>query len=463
MVYNPKHKAPHTTYMDVNLGGEMKRLNKRHLAGVLFALVCIYIISFAFAGTARDVEAADGPIRFYEGYWPDVLWGLHDGYGNVIVPPVYYAIGDFHEGFAPVASMCEYGRVTWGFIDSSGRVTVSLIYDEVSHFLGNRAPVRIGYRWGLINRAGQIVSPIDNTYDEVRTIAMVMSHGYVPEYVEKLHWHEVRRIFPYHVPTRITDVGTGIYFYVITMSNGNHADVETITPEDTDLLFQAFGGVRTWTARPVWVTIGDRTISAALHSMPHAGWVVHGNNMDGHLCLHFYGSTTHNTNQPVYHYTILQSQWIFDLYAHARDTMAIMNAPPVGSAASPDLTTVMIDTRFVTFQTFRIGAGVFFRIEDLAYALNGTEAQFNFDWYGNVINIASNEDYIANGTEMAIFGSSDLVSVRPARVEIYLDGERIHPMSFIINESTMFMLNDFGPAIGLGVEVDDVMIRVSTR
>ena len=430
---------------------------------MLFAFVFIYIISFAFTGTARDVEAADGPVRFYEGYYPDILWGLHDGHGNVIVPPVYFAIGEFHEGFAPVASMSEYGRVTWGFIDSSGRVAVSLIYDEVSHFLGNRAPVRIGYRWGLVNRAGQIVAPIDNTYEEARIIAGVMTLENIPEHVEKLHWHEVRRIFPYHVPTRITDIGTGIYFYVITMSNGNHADVETVTAYDTELLFQAFGGIKTWVARPVWVTLGDRTISAALHSMPHAGWVVQGNNMDGHLCLHFYGSTTHNTNQPVYHYTILHAQRMFDLYAHSRDTMAAINAPPAGNAAEPGLTSVQIDARFVTFQTFRIGSGVFFRLEDLAYALNGTYAQFNFDWYGNTINITRNAEYFASGTEMAIFGSSDLVSVRPARVEVYLDGERIHPMSFVINGSTMFMLNDFGPAIGLGVEIDEAMIRVSTR
>jgi hypothetical protein len=30
--------------------------------------------------------------------------------------------------------------------------------------------------------------------------------------------------------------------------------------------------------------------------MPHAGSTISGNGMNGHLCLHFYGSRTHNGN-----------------------------------------------------------------------------------------------------------------------------------------------------------------------
>jgi len=97
------------------------------------------------------------------------------------------------------------------------------------------------------------------------------------------------------------------------MSNGNHADVEPATAQDTALLMQAFGGVATWSSRPVWVTIGNRTFSAAIHSVAHGGYTIRDNNMDGHICLHFYGSTTHNTNLPVHHYTILRAQDAFEI------------------------------------------------------------------------------------------------------------------------------------------------------
>ena len=239
----------------------MKKNTKVFLATGVFMLAFVYIISFVFTSSARDVQAADGygPARFSVGYFPDEYWGLEDGEGNVIVPPIYYWICDFHEGFAAVATVDYYGQILWGFMDTTGRLTVSLIYDEVGPFVDNRAPARMGYGWGLINRAGQMVVPFDHTYEEVIILAQVeaLPEGIVPFGVEKLHWHDVRPILPLHVPIRITDIGTGIYYYVISMSNGNHADVETITPEDTELLDASFGGLRTWSARPVWVTIGD--------------------------------------------------------------------------------------------------------------------------------------------------------------------------------------------------------------
>ena len=448
----------------------MKKNTKVLLATGVFMLAFVYIVSFVFTSSIRNVQAADVPVRFSVGYFPDEYWGLEDAEGNVIVPPIYHWICDFHEGFAAVAITDDYGQILWGFMDTTGRITVSLIYDEVEPFVDNRAPARMGYYWGLINRAGQMVVPFDNTHEEVSIIAQVeaLPEGIVPYNVEMLSWWEgVRPILPLHTPIRITDIGTGIYYYVISMSNGNHADVETITAEDTALLDESFNWVRTWSARPVWVTIGDRVFSAAIHNMPHEGWTVHGNNMNGHLCLHFYESRTHNTNQPVYHNVILRAQKIFELYNQARTAMEVINAPPAGLGAIPELTTVMIDSELVTFQTFRIGAGNFFRVRDLAYALNGTGAQFSLDWYGNgsLINITRGYEYIPTGNEMALISSVGLVAVRPTRAEVFVDGEQIHPMAFLVEDHSVFMLGDFGVALGLGVEVEEStgLVRVSTR
>ena len=115
-----------------------------------------------------------------------------------------------------------------------------------------------------------------------------------PNGVEKLHWSYVRTFLPRGVPLQITDVRTGITYWISVFSIGNHADVEPVTAEDTAAKFLTRDGRWSWDTRPVWVQVGDRTIAASINGMPHAGSTISGNNMNGHICLHFYGSRTHN-------------------------------------------------------------------------------------------------------------------------------------------------------------------------
>jgi len=115
--------------------------------------------------------------------------------------------------------------------------------------------------------------------------------------VERLHWSDARQLTTIGTPLTIVDVRTGITWQVASFSNGNHADVEPITAADTAAMLQAWGGRWCWTPRPVHVIVGDRVLAASMNGMPHAGWTNRNNNMNGHICLHFYGSRTHNGNR----------------------------------------------------------------------------------------------------------------------------------------------------------------------
>jgi len=113
--------------------------------------------------------------------------------------------------------------------------------------------------------------------------------------VELLHWSYARNnVIRTGVPMQVTDVRTGITYWVSSFSNGNHADVEPITAHDTAEMLRAFGGQWTWTPRPILVHVDGRTIAASINGMPHAGSTNANNNMNGHVCMHFYGSRTHN-------------------------------------------------------------------------------------------------------------------------------------------------------------------------
>ena len=115
--------------------------------------------------------------------------------------------------------------------------------------------------------------------------------------VELLDWSVVRGILPYNTPLHVIDVRTGRSFTIKCFSKGDHADVEPATKADTDIILDIRGGVWSWAARPIWVTIGDHLVAASIHAMPHSVSTIPDNGMDGHVCMHFLGSTTSSTSE----------------------------------------------------------------------------------------------------------------------------------------------------------------------
>ncbi|MCL2228010.1 MAG: SH3 domain-containing protein [Oscillospiraceae bacterium] len=124
----------------------------------------------------------------------------------------------------------------------------------------------------------------------IRSDFLSVSSGHV----ELLSWSEARNLIRTGTDIPVTDVRTGRTFTVRAFSLGGHADVEPVTQRDTDTIFDIRGGTWSWSARPVWVTIGGRTVAASINGMPHGGSTISGNGMNGHLCLHFHGTVTNN-------------------------------------------------------------------------------------------------------------------------------------------------------------------------
>jgi len=122
---------------------------------------------------------------------------------------------------------------------------------------------------------------------------------------ERINLSEARRVIPTRTDLRVTDVRTGISFNVRVMGVGNHADVDPVTQADTDALRRSRNGVWSWSARPVWITVGDRTFPASMNGMPHAGSSISGNGVSGHFCIWFDGSTSHTSTSSRYRQNML--------------------------------------------------------------------------------------------------------------------------------------------------------------
>ena len=86
----------------------------------------------------------------------------------------------------------------------------------------------------------------------------------------------------------VYDPATGYSWTLRIMTKDAHMDAEPLTAEDTAIMNKAFGGVTTWTPKPVWVTFSDgKTYLGSTHNVPHSPSHLSNNNFDGHLCVHF--------------------------------------------------------------------------------------------------------------------------------------------------------------------------------
>jgi len=136
-----------------------------------------------------------------------------------------------------------------------------------------------------------------------------------------LPWFEkVNGLFKIGDTAIVTDVDTGMTFQIIRTYGSNHADVETITAEDTAKLKTIAGGEWNWIRRAVVVEVNGYKLAASMTAKPHAGRddkaasiiidgrsggygkghnldVIKNNNMNGHFDIHFLNSKTHGTNR----------------------------------------------------------------------------------------------------------------------------------------------------------------------
>lgn len=115
--------------------------------------------------------------------------------------------------------------------------------------------------------------------------------------VEMTEWDEAKNILAKGTEALVTDVKTGLQFRIRRFGGWFHADCEPLTKEDSANIKKAAGGEWSWNRRAIWVTVGDKTMAASMHSMPHMANPTPDNGFDGHFCIHFKGSKVHENEK----------------------------------------------------------------------------------------------------------------------------------------------------------------------
>lgn len=129
--------------------------------------------------------------------------------------------------------------------------------------------------------------------------------------------------------------------------------------------------------------------------------------------------------------------------------------PPVRKTAKPTSSTVLIDGIAKSFDAYNIEGNNYFKIRDLAFVLNNTEAQFAVTWNEElrVINLVSNSPYAAVGGELTK-GDGQTKNGLLNTAPIYQNGLLIELTAYNIGGNNYFKLRDVGETFDFDVTWD---------
>ena len=123
--------------------------------------------------------------------------------------------------------------------------------------------------------------------------------------------------------------------------------------------------------------------------------------------------------------------------------------------ASPTASTVLVNDLRTVFEAYNINGNNYFKLRDLALALNDTGKQFEIGWDGatNAITLTSGQTYTANGNEVSGKSTSEKTAI-PTTAKVFLDGKEVRFTAYNIDDSNYFKLRDVGQAFNFGVDWD---------
>ena len=124
--------------------------------------------------------------------------------------------------------------------------------------------------------------------------------------------------------------------------------------------------------------------------------------------------------------------------------------------ALPTESTVIVNGVVTAFEAYNIGGNNFFKLRDLAYAINGSNKQFSVEWDGaaNAISLTSGQPYIPVGGEMALGDGTPRLAT-PTTARVFLDGTELNATAYNIGGNNFFRLRDIMRALDIGVTWDD--------
>lgn len=143
----------------------------------------------------------------------------------------------------------------------------------------------------------------------------------------------------------------------------------------------------------------------------------------------------------------------------AEHTEAVVITAPTKSdvvTANPTGSKVMVDGKSIAFEAYTIDGSNYFKLRDLAMAINGSSKQFQVGWddANNAINLTANAAYTPEGKELTMSGTPTDKEATLTASKIYLNGEEVQLTAYNIGGNNYFKLRDIGKIINFAVTWD---------
>ncbi|KAB2952541.1 peptidoglycan-binding protein [Heliorestis acidaminivorans] len=110
-----------------------------------------------------------------------------------------------------------------------------------------------------------------------------------------VQWTRATQLLPLRTDVWLTEPLSGLTFRARRTGGANHADMEPLTWNDTDIFRRIYGGRWSWERKPMIITIRGWRLAGSINGMPHDYQTIT-NGFPGHFCIHFVNSRTHGSN-----------------------------------------------------------------------------------------------------------------------------------------------------------------------
>lgn len=117
--------------------------------------------------------------------------------------------------------------------------------------------------------------------------------------------------------------------------------------------------------------------------------------------------------------------------------------------ATPTAATVLVNGKTVAFDAFNIGGNNYFKLRDLAMALNGSDRQFELGWDATklAISLTMSKPYSPVGGELTPASGKATATAQISTDAVYMNGTEISLKAYKINGNNYFKLRDVAEAI----------------
>lgn len=144
---------------------------------------------------------------------------------------------------------------------------------------------------------------------------------------------------------------------------------------------------------------------------------------------------------------------------HADTKLKISNTPAGDTfqpVASPVQVPVVVDHKELLMQAYNINNANYFKLRDLAMALNGTDAQFQLTWTesSRTIALTSQRSYTPTGGELALLTHPSPQPFQKTEPNIIFNGSKVQLTPYNINGSNYFKLREVAALMKFAVQWD---------